>query len=139
MATAFKLSRVQKKGQVTIPVEIRQKLGLEEGDLVAFVETEQGFVIRPQLVVSMDTVDKIKTSMHREDETLPESFGFLERLESTMQKSAEPLDPAKLTQIIEQTAGAFPITDGPVDTKEWRRIFEEEMVTDVLSEMKNEE
>ena len=38
---ASKLSVVQEKGQVTIPVEIRRKLGLEKGDLVAFVETEQ--------------------------------------------------------------------------------------------------
>jgi AbrB family looped-hinge helix DNA binding protein len=39
--------RVQKKGQVTIPLEIRQKLNLEQGDLVTFVETEAGVVLKP--------------------------------------------------------------------------------------------
>jgi AbrB family looped-hinge helix DNA binding protein len=51
MPPALKVSRVQKKGQVTIPVEIRQKLGLAEGDLVAFIETKEGIVISPQTIV----------------------------------------------------------------------------------------
>jgi len=33
-----KLSKVQAKGQITIPVAMRQKLGLEKGDVVAFVD-----------------------------------------------------------------------------------------------------
>jgi hypothetical protein len=33
----LKLSVIQAKGQVTIPAEIRKKLGLKQGDLVAFV------------------------------------------------------------------------------------------------------
>jgi AbrB family looped-hinge helix DNA binding protein len=40
---AWKLSIVQEKGQVTIPVEIRKKLGLKKGDYVAFIETEWPF------------------------------------------------------------------------------------------------
>ena len=51
MATSLKISRVQKKGQVTIPAEIRHKLGLAEGDLVAFIETEDGVMISPQTIV----------------------------------------------------------------------------------------
>ena len=54
-----KLSVVQEKGQVTIPVEIRRKLGLKKGDLVAFVETEQGVLISPQEVVAMEALDKL--------------------------------------------------------------------------------
>jgi AbrB family looped-hinge helix DNA binding protein len=37
-----KLVRVQEKGQVTIPTEIRKKLGLKRGDLVAVMETPDG-------------------------------------------------------------------------------------------------
>ncbi|MFO7943457.1 MAG: AbrB/MazE/SpoVT family DNA-binding domain-containing protein [Anaerolineales bacterium] len=43
-----KVSKVQQNGQVTIPIEIRKKWGLEPGDLVAFVETEAGVLILPQ-------------------------------------------------------------------------------------------
>lgn len=55
MSSALKVSRVQKKGQVTIPVEIRQKLGLAEGDLVAFIETAEGIVISPHTIVPVPT------------------------------------------------------------------------------------
>ena len=44
--------RVQEKGQVTIPREIRQKLGLKKGDLVIFIETEHGFLIKPAALVN---------------------------------------------------------------------------------------
>ena len=54
-----KVSVVQEKGQVTIPAEIRRKLGLKKGDLVAFVETEQGVLISPQEIVAMQTLDKL--------------------------------------------------------------------------------
>ena len=39
--------RVQAKGQVTIPQEIRKSLNLNQGDLVVFEETELGFLIKP--------------------------------------------------------------------------------------------
>lgn len=56
---APKVSRVQAKGQVTIPAEIRQKLGLEKGDLVAFIETDDGVLISPQEIVAMKSLDRI--------------------------------------------------------------------------------
>lgn len=34
-------------GQVTIPVDVRQRLGLESGDRIEFVEIEGGFAIKP--------------------------------------------------------------------------------------------
>jgi AbrB family looped-hinge helix DNA binding protein len=38
--------RVQEKGQVTIPRNIRRQLNLKKGDLVTFVSTENGVVIK---------------------------------------------------------------------------------------------
>ena len=35
------------KGQVTIPVDLRRRLGLESGDRVAFVEFDGAFAIKP--------------------------------------------------------------------------------------------
>ncbi len=51
--------RVQERGQVTIPKEIREKLGLEKGDLVTFLETEEGVVIKPAEIVMSSALDEI--------------------------------------------------------------------------------
>ena len=62
--------RVQEKGQVTIPLEIRQKLGLRKGDLVTFVETTEGFVIKPATVVVNETLDEIGEALRAKGVTL---------------------------------------------------------------------
>ncbi len=36
---------MQKRGQVTIPADLREELGLEPGDQVAFVRTEDGILL----------------------------------------------------------------------------------------------
>ena len=51
--------RVQEKGQVTIPREIREKLNLKKGDLVTFVETENGVLIKPAELVAVEALDEI--------------------------------------------------------------------------------
>ncbi len=53
------LVRVQEKGQVTLPADIRKKLGLKKGDLVAVVETEDGVLITPQESIAMKALDRI--------------------------------------------------------------------------------
>lgn len=40
------MSKVSQKGQVTIPVEIREQLGIRPGDEVTFQETDDGYVLR---------------------------------------------------------------------------------------------
>ena len=59
MAQGVKLAVVQKRGQVTIPIELRRKLGIEEGGVVAFIETEDGVLISPREVLAMDALDRI--------------------------------------------------------------------------------
>lgn len=39
------MSRVTKKGQVTIPKDVRDDLGIRPGDEVEFVRTEEGYRI----------------------------------------------------------------------------------------------
>ncbi len=51
--------RVQEKGQVTIPLDIRRKLKLKKGDLVTFVETEEGILIKPAEIVVAEALDQI--------------------------------------------------------------------------------
>jgi antitoxin PrlF len=48
---------VTSKGQVTIPVDVRRRMGLDRGDRVEFVELESGgFAIRP----AVDDVRSLK-------------------------------------------------------------------------------
>lgn len=49
------------KGQITIPVEVRQRLGLGAGDRLEFVELEDGFAIKP----ANDDVRSLKGLLHK--------------------------------------------------------------------------
>ncbi len=42
-----RLVRVQEKGQVTLPAEMRKSLGLKKGDLVAVTSADGGVFIKP--------------------------------------------------------------------------------------------
>ncbi len=68
----LKVSRLQERGQVTIPLEIREKLGLEPGDMIAFIETEQGILISPQEMVAMQVLDKMGEMFKEKGITLEE-------------------------------------------------------------------
>lgn len=70
MATTRRYSRVQKKGQVTIPAEMRERLGLREGDWVAFVETEAGILISPQEMLAMQALDQIGAALKEQGVSL---------------------------------------------------------------------
>lgn len=43
------MSRVTSKGQVTIPKEIRDELGIQPGDELRFEATEEGVVLRKEI------------------------------------------------------------------------------------------
>ena len=59
MAITRNLVRVQEKGQVTLPADVRKRLGLKKGDLVAVVETAEGVLITPQEVVASKALAEI--------------------------------------------------------------------------------
>ncbi len=46
--------RIQEKGQVTIPRHIRAKLKLKPGDLVVFIETKSGVMVKPAALIHED-------------------------------------------------------------------------------------
>jgi antitoxin PrlF len=48
--------RVQEKGQVTIPRQIRKKLNLKRGDLVVFIETDEGVIVKPASLIADDAL-----------------------------------------------------------------------------------
>jgi AbrB family looped-hinge helix DNA binding protein len=64
------LVRVEEMGQVTIPREITEHLGLEAGDLVAVVSTPEGVLITPQAVAALEDLDRIGAALRESGVTL---------------------------------------------------------------------
>ena len=46
------MAKVTSKGQITIPKDVRERLGLRPGDQIAFTEDEDGWRIRKEVVES---------------------------------------------------------------------------------------
>lgn len=61
----MELSRISSKGQVTIPIDIRKKLNLKEGDKVLFLEEEGKIFIANASLVALK---KIQVAMEGEAE-----------------------------------------------------------------------
>ena len=70
--TERKLIRVQEKGQVTLPAEVRKSLGLKKGDLVAVVQTPDGVLITPQEAIATRALDQIGAVLRQQGVTLEE-------------------------------------------------------------------
>ncbi len=52
MAAERALTRIQEKGQVTLPAELRRRLGLKNGDLGEVTQTVDGILITPQQLIA---------------------------------------------------------------------------------------
>jgi len=83
MATAA----VTSKGQITIPMEVRQKMGIRPGDRVRFVEGEHGeFIMKAQKRSIMDLHGAIKwegkpVTIKEMNETIAEGWAGLLKYE----------------------------------------------------------
>jgi AbrB family looped-hinge helix DNA binding protein len=55
--------RVQEKGQVTIPRNIRRQLHLKKGDLVTFVSTDKGVVIKTLALAADDLLESLTADL----------------------------------------------------------------------------
>lgn len=70
--TQQRLSILQKKGQVTIPLTFRQKLGIREGDYVAFLETRSGILVTRGEVLANKALDRIGKALKKKGISLKE-------------------------------------------------------------------
>lgn len=57
-------SSLTRKGQVTIPVEIRRQLGLRQGDKVAFVQDGDAITVQRALSVTDHTAGALRRYRH---------------------------------------------------------------------------
>lgn len=63
----MEIAKITSKGQITIPIDIRRKLGVKEGDKVLFVEN-QGRII--MMNSSMEALRKAQAAFDGEAERL---------------------------------------------------------------------
>ena len=70
------------KGQVTIPADVRRRLGLESGDRIEFVEIEGGFAIKP----AIDDVRSLKGFLRKPAEPVS-----IEDMNATIRRRAPRL------------------------------------------------
>lgn len=68
------MPRVTTKGQVTIPKEIREALGIEPGDEIVFEPTDSGYELRKEAPTTEEGEDPFETYRGRADgdQTMPE-------------------------------------------------------------------
>jgi AbrB family looped-hinge helix DNA binding protein len=72
MVTKRKLVRVQERGQITLPVEIRRKWGLKPGDLVAVEETPTGAAVVPQRAIPVAELEELEEVFRNSGITMEE-------------------------------------------------------------------
>jgi AbrB family looped-hinge helix DNA binding protein len=53
------VSRVTSKGQVTIPIEMRRRLGIKEGDKVVFIEEAGKIVIANAAMLALKDIQEV--------------------------------------------------------------------------------
>lgn len=63
----MELAKVMSKGQVTIPINIRKKLNLKEGDKIIFIEKDGNMIIANSAMIALQ---KIQSSFVSEAERL---------------------------------------------------------------------
>ena len=55
---SMELAKITSKGQITLPIGIRKKLRLKDGDKVAFIETDGRIVVSNPIAVAIKDVQE---------------------------------------------------------------------------------
>ena len=70
----MQLAVISLDGQVTIPAEIMQELGIEKGDKVCFLKKDGEWIIKPSFQDSLKAIQNImkteKSDLHTEDDVI---------------------------------------------------------------------
>lgn len=69
---SMRLALIQKRGQLTVPADLRRKYGLEQGSVVAIVDEEDGIKLTPQEVMPADILERIGQALSQQGISLEE-------------------------------------------------------------------
>ena len=89
------LAKVTSKGQVTIPLEIRQKLGLEAGSRIDFILTGEGRVVVEPVRSSVKSLEGVFHDARREPVSLADMQDAIE--EEAGSAAGESPEPGETT------------------------------------------
>jgi bifunctional DNA-binding transcriptional regulator/antitoxin component of YhaV-PrlF toxin-antitoxin module len=70
--TRSNLVRVQEKEQVTLPVAVREELGIKRDDLVSVTVTPAGALITPQAIIAANDLEESRRILAEEGFSLDE-------------------------------------------------------------------
>jgi AbrB family looped-hinge helix DNA binding protein len=97
MATQH-LARVQEKGQITLPAEMRRRLGLKKGDVVAITETADGMLVAPQEVVAAQAMDRIGELLRAQGLTLEDLLEASRDERASLLQERYDIEPSRLDE-----------------------------------------
>lgn len=87
------VARVQEKGQVTLPVEVRRKLGIKKGDVVGFRLTADGSVLlTPQETIATRDLAEADRLLREQGLSLEEVIEHGRKIRAQLIKEAYGID-----------------------------------------------
>lgn len=75
-----KTIQIRKKGTLTLPMELRRRYQLEEGDPVTLIDLDEGIFLSPKTSVLPKLVAQIETLRQKHDVSLAELIEGVHRL-----------------------------------------------------------
>lgn len=87
-----RLVRVEVDGQVTLPPDVRGKLGLKQGDLVSVVETEDGLLLTPETLIAARDIDRTEAELRAQGLSLDDLIDSGREIRSELIKEQYGLD-----------------------------------------------
>ena len=71
--------QIRGKGAITIPVELRRKYGLDEGDIITLIDLGDGSFLLTSMVTKVDSLgDRVAQAMAKEEISLDEILTALD-------------------------------------------------------------
>ncbi len=115
-------SKLQDKGQITIPTHLRKRVGLEKGDLVEFLFQGGKLVITPKVIV-----DRTKTSTSDDEYTTAQRRiidARLSKSEKEIAAEVKALAPSTLMPISFLLSAPDPKENQSLNAKLYENVFQ---------------